>query len=142
MLLNLYFLETPCTRRLKLVLCGEGKILVRFTESPSVEEAAQMLSLIHISLPLWGTPFLLRRRCDIILLKRAAYLGERCPRNLPFAPLPFSLGGKASAEAFPAKSRGRTQTRAGAWRGSRRRRMRGLSAGTARTGGDSFDLFG
>lgn len=43
MLLNLYFLETPCTRRLKLVLCGEGKILVRFTESPSVEEAAQML---------------------------------------------------------------------------------------------------
>lgn len=41
--LDVFFLEAPSVRRLKIIRTGEDSILVRFLEYPSVEEAARML---------------------------------------------------------------------------------------------------
>ncbi len=43
LLLDVFFLETPCVRRFKIIRTGPGSLYVRFLESPTVEDAARML---------------------------------------------------------------------------------------------------
>ena len=43
LLADLYFLETPSVRRLKIIRTGPSSVYVRFLEFPSVTDAVQML---------------------------------------------------------------------------------------------------
>ena len=43
LLLDVFFLETPCVRRLKIIRTAPNALCIRFLEYPTVEDAAQML---------------------------------------------------------------------------------------------------
>ena len=43
LLLDVFFLETPCVRRLKIIRTAPNALCIRFLEYPTAEDAAQML---------------------------------------------------------------------------------------------------